>query len=102
VNFDFEKYRTDGFAKITLKEVSKEDGYINSYNFGVFNDALTDFFTLFIKKSKCNYMLAYLTIIDKQTSENKTYEIVLDLKLFNDVVKLIFDKYPDLSKEKLK
>ncbi|WP_330529211.1 hypothetical protein [Borreliella valaisiana] len=50
MNFDFEKYRTNGFAKITLKEVSKEDGYINSYNFGVFNDALTDFFTLFIKR----------------------------------------------------
>ncbi|MBB6213529.1 S2/P23 family protein (plasmid) [Borreliella californiensis] len=102
VNFDFEKYRTDGFAKITLKEVSREAGYINSYNFGVFNDALTDFFTLFIKKSKCNYILAYLTIKDRQTSEDKTHEIVLDLKLFNDVVKLIFAKYPDLSKEKLK
>ncbi len=102
VNFDFEQYRTDDFAKITLKEVSREAGYINSYNFGVFNNALTDFFTLFYKKSKCSYMLAYLTIKDRQTNEDKTYEIVLDLKLFNDVVKLIFAKYPDLSKEKLK
>ncbi|WP_419264707.1 S2/P23 family protein [Borreliella afzelii] len=102
VNFDFEQYRTDGFAKITLKEVSREAGYINSYNFGVFNNALTDFFTLFYKKSKCSYMLAYLTIKDRQTNEDKTYEIVLDIKLFNDVVKLIFAKYPDLSKEKLK
>ncbi len=50
MNFDFEKYRTDGFAKITLKEVLREAGYINSYNFGVFNNALTDFLLFFIKR----------------------------------------------------
>ncbi|WP_418905334.1 hypothetical protein QIA31_05135 (plasmid) [Borreliella turdi] len=33
-NIDFERYRT-GVATISLKEVLKESGYINSYNFGV-------------------------------------------------------------------
>uniref|UniRef100_UPI003B20D979 S2/P23 family protein n=1 Tax=Borreliella tanukii TaxID=56146 RepID=UPI003B20D979 len=100
-NIDFERYRT-GVAAISLKETSKESGYINSYNFGVFNDDLTNSFKLLYKKSKCSYMLAHLTIRDRQTSADKTYEILLDLKLFNDIVKLIFAKYPDLSKEKLK
>ncbi|WP_215537568.1 S2/P23 family protein [Borreliella bavariensis] len=100
-NVDFEKYRI-GFAKINLKETSKEVGYSNSYNFGVFDDSLTDSFQDFYKKSKCNYMLAYLTIRNKQTGEYKTYEIVLNLKLFNDTVKLIFDKYSNLSRKKLK
>ncbi len=47
-------------------------------------------------------MLAYLTIQDKQTNKDKTYEISLNLKLFNDIVKLLFAKYSNLSKEKLK
>ncbi|WP_330529113.1 hypothetical protein [Borreliella valaisiana] len=102
VNFNFEKYRTDGFAKILLKFLSKEIGYVNSYNFGVFNDTLTDSLKLFYKKSNCDYMFAYLTIKDIQACEGKTYKIVLNLKLFNDVVRVIFTKYPNLSKEKLK
>ncbi|MGF7102087.1 S2/P23 family protein [Borreliella kurtenbachii] len=101
-NIDFERYRT-GVASISLKETSKEFGFINSYNFGVFNDDLTNAFgKLLYKKSKCNYMLAHLTIQDKQTNEDKTYEIALSLKLFHDTVKMIFAKYPDLSNEKLK
>lgn len=47
-------------------------------------------------------MLAYLTIKDKQTNENKTYEIILNLKLFNDTIKLLFAKYSNLSNYKLK
>ncbi len=100
-NVDFEKYRI-GFAKIRLKEASKEVGYINSYNFGVFDNSLTDSFQLFYKKYKCNIMLAYLTIRNKETGKDKTYEISLNLKLFNDIVKLLFAKYSNLSKEKLK
>lgn len=100
-NVDFEKYRI-GFAKIRLKEASKEVGYINSYNFGVFDNSLTDSFQLFYKKNKCNVMLAYLTIRNKETGKDKTYEMSLNLKLFNDIVKLLFAKYSNLSKEKLK
>ncbi|WP_210373265.1 S2/P23 family protein [Borreliella garinii] len=100
-NVDFEKNRT-GFAKINLKETSKEANYIYSYNFGVFDDSLTDSFQFFYKKNKCNYMLAYLTIQDKQTNEDKTYEIILNIKLFNDTVRLIFAKYSNLSTKKLK
>ncbi|WP_418906510.1 S2/P23 family protein (plasmid) [Borreliella turdi] len=100
-NVNFEKYRI-GFPKISLKEASKEVGYINSYNFGVFDNSLTDSFQLFYKKKKCNIMLAYLTIRNKETDKDKTYEIALNLKLFNDIVKLLFAKYPNLSKEKLK
>lgn len=47
-------------------------------------------------------MLAHFTIKDKQANEDKTYEIALDIKLFADTIKLIFDKYPNLSTEKLK
>ncbi len=47
-------------------------------------------------------MLANFTVKDKQTNEDKTYEIALNLKLFADTIKLIFDKYPNLSHEKLK
>ncbi|ADQ29947.1 S2/P23 family protein [Borreliella burgdorferi] len=100
-NIDFEQNRT-GFAKINLKETSREPQYIYSYNFGVFDNSLADYFKLFYKKSKCNYMPAYLTIKDKQTNKDKTYEIILNLKLFNDAIRLIFDKYSNLSKEKLK
>ncbi|WP_210361707.1 S2/P23 family protein [Borreliella valaisiana] len=100
-NVDFEKFR-NGFAKISLKEISKEVGYVNSYNFGVFDNSLTDSFQLFYKKNKCNYMLAYLTIRNKQTGEDKIYEISLNLRLLNDAVKLIFAKYSNLSKKKLK
>ncbi|ACN53417.1 S2/P23 family protein (plasmid) [Borreliella spielmanii] len=100
-NIDFEQYRT-GVAKIRLKEASKEFGYINSYNFGVFNNDLTNSFKLLYKKSGCGYMLAHFTIKDKQANKDKTYEIVLDIKLFADTIKLIFDKYPNLSTEKLK
>ncbi|WP_215539844.1 S2/P23 family protein [Borreliella bavariensis] len=100
-DIDFEQYRT-GLAKISLKEASKEPGYINSYNFGVFNDDLTNAFKLLYKKSECSYMLAHFTIKDKQANEDKTYEIALNLKLFADTIKLIFDKYPNLSHEKLK
>ncbi|WNY67257.1 S2/P23 family protein [Borreliella lusitaniae] len=101
-NIDFEKHRT-GFAAIKLKETSKETGYINSYNFGVFNDDLTNSFNLlWKKKSEWSYMLAQLTIKDKKTNTNKTYEIVLSPKIFNDTIKLIYAKYPNLSKEKLK
>ncbi|MBB6031942.1 hypothetical protein HNR35_000945 [Borreliella spielmanii] len=100
-NIDFEQYRT-GVAKIRLKETSKEFGYINSYNFGVFNNDLTNSFKLLYKKSGCGYMLAHFTIKDKQANKDKTYEIVLDIKLFADTIKLIFDKYPNLSTEKLK
>ncbi|WP_420025685.1 S2/P23 family protein [Borreliella valaisiana] len=100
-NVDFEKFR-NGFAKISLKEISKEVGYVNSYNFGVFDNSLTDSFQLFYKKNKCNYMLAYLTIRNKQTGEDKIYEISLNLRLLNDTVKLIFAKYSNLSKKKLK
>ncbi|WP_439098573.1 S2/P23 family protein, partial [Borreliella valaisiana] len=42
-NVDFEKYRI-GFAKIRLKEASKEVGYINSYNLVVLDNSLTDSF----------------------------------------------------------
>ncbi len=49
-NIDFERYRT-GVTTISLKEASKEYGYINSYNFGVFNDDLTNSFKLLYKKS---------------------------------------------------
>ncbi|WP_419264825.1 S2/P23 family protein [Borreliella afzelii] len=101
LNIDFEQYRT-GVAKISLKETSKELGYINSYNFGVFNNDLTNSFKLLYKKSGCSYMLAHFTIKDKQANEDKTYEIALDIKLFADTIKLIFDKYPNLSTEKLK
>ncbi|WP_418906247.1 S2/P23 family protein (plasmid) [Borreliella tanukii] len=100
-NIDFERYRT-GVAAISLKETSKESGYINSYNFGVFNDDLTNSFKLLYKKSKCSYMLASLTIKNKQTNKDETYEIALNPRLFADTIKLIFAKYPDLSKEKLK
>ncbi|WP_418905171.1 S2/P23 family protein (plasmid) [Borreliella finlandensis] len=100
-NIDFERYRT-GIATISLKEASKESGYINSYNFVVFDNALTDSFRLFYKKSKCSHMLAHLTIKDKQTHKDEAYEIALNLKLFNDTIKLIFTKYPNLSNEKLK
>ncbi len=47
-------------------------------------------------------MLAYLTIRNKETGKDKTYEMSLNLKLFNDIVKLLFAKYSNLSKEKLK
>lgn len=47
-------------------------------------------------------MLEHFTIKDKQVNEDKTYEIALDIKLFADTIKLIFDKYPNLSTEKLK
>ncbi|AEL19492.1 putative lipoprotein, borrelia PFam52 protein (plasmid) [Borreliella bissettiae DN127] len=100
-NIDFEQNRT-GLAKINLKENSKEPNYIYSYNFGVFDNSLADYFKFFYKKSNCNYMPAYLTIKDKQTDKDKTYEIILNLKLFNDAIKLLFDKYSNLSKEKLK
>ncbi len=100
-NIDFEQNRT-GFAKINLKETSREPQYIYSYNFGVFDNSLVDYFKLFYKKSKCNYMPAYLTIKDKQTNKDKTYEIILNLKLFNNTIRLIFNKYSNLSKEKLK
>ncbi|MCD2332863.1 S2/P23 family protein [Borreliella americana] len=101
LNIDFERYRT-GFARISLKEISKEPNYIYSYNFGVFDNSLTDSFKLFYKKSKCNYMLAYLTIKNKQTNEDKTYEILLNIRLFNDTIRLIMTKYSNLSTEKLK
>ncbi|WP_210369312.1 S2/P23 family protein, partial [Borreliella garinii] len=65
-NIDFEQYRT-GLAAINLKEASKESGYINSYNFGVFNDDLTNSFKLLYKKSEYSYMLASLTIKDRRT-----------------------------------
>ncbi len=101
-NIDFERHRT-GLAVIKLKENSKEAGYINSYNFGVFNDDLTNSFNLlWKKKSEWSYMLAQLTIKDKKINTNKTYEIVLSPKIFNDTIKLIYAKYPKLSKEKLK
>ncbi|WNY65421.1 S2/P23 family protein [Borreliella carolinensis] len=101
-NIDFDQYRY-GVASIRLKSASKEPGFVNSYNFGVLDDDLTNAFSkLFYKKSKCNYMLAHLTIQDKQTNEDKTYEIALSLKLFHDTIKMIFAKYPDLSNEKLK
>ncbi|WP_215540860.1 S2/P23 family protein [Borreliella bavariensis] len=100
-NIDFEQYRT-GIAKISLKETSKEFGYINSYNFGVFNDDLTNFFKLFYNKNMCSYVLANLIIKDKQTNKDKTYEIVLNPKLFYNTVKLILAKYPNLSSDKLK
>ncbi|WP_418904993.1 S2/P23 family protein [Borreliella lusitaniae] len=100
-NIDFEKHRT-GLTTITLKEASKEPGYTNSYNFGVFNDDLTTSFNLLWNKGEWSYMLAQLTIKDKKTSKNKTYEIVLSPKIFNDTIKLIYAKYPNLSKEKLK
>ncbi|WLN25916.1 S2/P23 family protein (plasmid) [Borreliella valaisiana] len=100
-NIDFEQYRV-GVAKISLKESSKESGYINSYNFGVFNDDLSKSFELLYKKNKCNNMLANLTIKNKQTNEDKVYEIVLNTKLFYNAVKLILSKYPNLSSEKLK
>ncbi|ACN52797.1 S2/P23 family protein [Borreliella valaisiana] len=100
-NIDFEQYRV-GVAKISLKESSKEFGYINSYNFGVFNDDLSKSFEFLYKKNKCNNMLAKLTIKNKQTNEDKVYEIVLNTKLFYNAVKLILSKYPNLSSEKLK
>uniref|UniRef100_UPI003B215461 S2/P23 family protein n=1 Tax=Borreliella californiensis TaxID=373543 RepID=UPI003B215461 len=99
-NIDFEQYRT-GVAKINLKEYSIELGYVNSYNFGVFNDDLTNSFKLLYKKSGCSHMLAHITIKDKQINKDKTYEIALNLNLFADTIKLIFDKYPNLSNEKL-
>ncbi len=100
-NIDFEQYRT-GLAAINLKEASKESGYINSYNFGVFNDDLTNSFKLLYKKSEYSYMLASLTIKDRRTNKDETYEIALNTRLFADTIKLIFAKYPNLSKEKLK
>ncbi|WP_215536676.1 S2/P23 family protein [Borreliella bavariensis] len=100
-NIDFEQHRA-GVAKISLKETSKEPGYINSYNFGVFNDDLTESFRLFYNKNKCNNMLASLIIKEKQTNKDKAYEIVLNPKLFYNTVKLILAKYPNLSSEKLK
>ncbi|WP_418906309.1 S2/P23 family protein (plasmid) [Borreliella tanukii] len=101
-NIDFEQHRS-GVAKISLKETSKEFGYINSYNFGVFNDDLTKSFKLFYNKNKCNNnMLANLIIKDKQTNKDKAYEIVLNPKLFYNTVKLILAKYPNLSSDKLK
>ncbi|WP_215540036.1 S2/P23 family protein [Borreliella bavariensis] len=100
-NIDFERYRT-GVAAISLKEASKESGYINSYNFGVFNDDLTNSFKLLYKKSEYSYMLASLTIKDRRTNNYEAYEIVLNPRLFTDTIKLIFAKYPNLSNEKLK
>ncbi len=100
-NINFEQYRT-GITKISLKETSKEFGYINSYNFGVFNDDLTNAFKFFYNKSGCSYMLANLIIKDKQTNKDKTYEIVLNPKLFYNTGKLILAKYPNLSSGKLK
>ncbi|WP_187981875.1 S2/P23 family protein [Borreliella bavariensis] len=100
-NINFEQHRT-GVAKISLKETSKESGYINSYNFGVFNDDLAESFKLFYNKNKCNNMLANLIIKNKQTNKDKVYEIVLNINLFYNTVKLILDKYPNLSSEKLK
>ncbi len=47
-------------------------------------------------------MLASLTIKDRRTNNYETYEIVLNPRLFIDTIKLIFDKYPNLSHEKLK
>ncbi|XOU12908.1 hypothetical protein QIA01_05015 (plasmid) [Borreliella americana] len=41
-------------------------------------------------------------IKDKQANKNKTYEIILNIKLFNDTVRLIFAKYSNLSTKKLK
>ncbi|WP_425337294.1 hypothetical protein [Borreliella tanukii] len=69
-NVDFEQHRV-GVAKISLKEISKEPGYTISYNFGVFNDELTNSFKLFYKKNRCNNMLAQLTIKDKKTMKIK-------------------------------
>ncbi|WP_424632592.1 S2/P23 family protein [Borreliella lusitaniae] len=100
-NIDFERHRT-GLAAIKLKETSKEPGYTNSYNFGVFNDDLTTSFNLLWKKGEWSYMLAQLTIKNKKTNTNKTYEIVLSPKIFNDTIKLIYAKHPNLSKDKLK
>ncbi|EEC22123.1 S2/P23 family protein (plasmid) [Borreliella burgdorferi] len=100
-NIDFEQNLT-GFPKINLKETSKELQYIFSYNFGVFDNSLADYFQFFYKKHKCSYMPAYLTIKDKQTNKDIIYEIILNLKTFNNTIKLIFDKYPNLSKDKLK
>ncbi|WP_420025677.1 hypothetical protein [Borreliella valaisiana] len=50
-DIDFERYRT-GFASISLKEISKEPGYINSCNFGFFSDDLTNSFKLLYKNSE--------------------------------------------------
>ncbi len=47
-------------------------------------------------------MLANLIIKNKQTNKDKVYEIVLNIKLFYNTIKLILDKYPNLSSEKLK
>ncbi len=76
-NIDFERYRT-GVVTISLKEVSKESGYINSYNFGVFNDDLTNSFKLLYKKGEYSYMLAALTIKGRRTNKDETYEIALN------------------------
>ncbi len=88
--------------QFSLKEVSKGSGYINSYNFGVFNDDLTNSFKLLYKKGEYSYMLASLTIKDRQTNKDEAYEIALNPRLFTDTIKLIFAKYPNLSNEKLK
>uniref|UniRef100_UPI003F58719F BB0158 famile outer surface lipoprotein n=1 Tax=Borreliella kurtenbachii TaxID=1196056 RepID=UPI003F58719F len=54
------------------------------YNFGSLNDGLTKVFVKFLyKKSKCNYILEHPTIQDKQTNGDKTYKIILSLKLFH-------------------
>ncbi|SCW41505.1 hypothetical protein SAMN02983004_01015 [Borreliella japonica] len=50
-DIDFERYKT-GFALISLKESSKEPGYINSCNFGVFSDDLTNSFKLLYKNGE--------------------------------------------------
>lgn len=47
-------------------------------------------------------MLASFTIKDRRTNKDKTYEIALNTRLFADTIKLILDKYPNLSNEKLK
>ncbi|ACN55618.1 hypothetical protein [Borreliella burgdorferi] len=92
-NINFEQYRA-GIAQISLKDVSKESRYINSYNFRVLNDDLINSFKLLYKKNKYAYMLASLAIKNRKTNKDVTYEIALNSRLFTDTIKLIFDKYP--------
>ncbi|WP_456264081.1 BB0158 famile outer surface lipoprotein [Borreliella americana] len=44
-------------------------------------------------------MHAHLVIRNKQTAEDKTYKIILNIKLFDDAVRLVFAKYSNLSKK---
>ncbi|WKC87624.1 hypothetical protein [Borreliella japonica] len=71
---------------ITIKywEVKSPVGYINSYNFGVFSDDLTNSFKLLYKNDEYSYMFACLTIKDRQTNKDKIYEIALNPRLFID------------------